>query len=290
MTLAQQQSGLFTWRQARGCGYSRWQIQSRLKDRRWHRVLGTVLSTVESLPPSVRDRAALLAGGPGAVLSGPSAARLHGMSVTGNGTCVTIPAQRHLSVPGVRFLRESVGERDTILLDDLLVTSRARTVFDCLRVLPPSNAAALLDRALQRKWISLDNLASRVAARRGYPGSAQLQRFLDDVTPGMRSVAERLAVDVLSGAGLTGWHTNYAVVLAGETIAIVDLALPRLKLALEIDGRAWHSAAGQFQHDRTRQNQLVNAGWTVLRFTWDDLTKRPDEVVAAVRTAFARLR
>ena len=43
----------------------------------------------------------------------------------------------------------------------------------------------------------------------------------------------------------------------------------------EIDGRAFHSDADRFQRDRTRQNRLVGAGWTVLRFTWNDLRDRP---------------
>ena len=31
-----------------------------------------------------------------------------------------------------------------------------------------------------------------------------------------------------------------------------------------------------------RKNRLVAAGWTVLRFTWWDLTQRPDYVVASI--------
>jgi len=34
-----------------------------------------------------------------------------------------------------------------------------------------------------------------------------------------------------------------------------------------------------------KQNALVNQGWRVLRFTWLDLTERPDRVVAQVRRA-----
>jgi len=33
---------------------------------------------------------------------------------------------------------------------------------------------------------------------------------------------------------------------------------------------------------RRRQNELVLAGWTILRFTWDDLTHRPTTVLAAL--------
>jgi very-short-patch-repair endonuclease len=54
---------------------------------------------------------------------------------------------------------------------------------------------------------------------------------------------------------------------------------------IEIDGWAFHSDQERFQRDRSRQNRLVAAGWTVLRFTWSDLKDRPEAFVAAIRTA-----
>ena len=55
--------------------------------------------------------------------------------------------------------------------------------------------------------------------------------------------------------------------------------------AVEVDGWAWHHQAERFQRHRTRQNALVNDGWLVLRFTWHDLTARPDQVLADIRRA-----
>jgi hypothetical protein len=167
IALAGTQAGLFTVRQARACGYSSFQIRARLDDGRWRRVLGPVLGGPGAeLAPAVRDRAALLAAGAKAVLSGPSAARLHGMEVTADFACVTVPAERHLALPGVRLLREAAGPPDCTTIDDLPATTRPRTVFDRLRVLPRRDAATLLDRALQQQWITKDDLIERVAARR----------------------------------------------------------------------------------------------------------------------------
>jgi len=52
-----------------------------------------------------------------------------------------------------------------------------------------------------------------------------------------------------------------------------------------VDGWAWHSTADRFRADRRRQNALILAGWTVLRFTWDDLVHRPDAVLAQICAA-----
>jgi very-short-patch-repair endonuclease len=38
-------------------------------------------------------------------------------------------------------------------------------------------------------------------------------------------------------------------------------------LVIEVDGWAYHRTPDRFQRDRERQNRLVAAGWTVLRFT-----------------------
>jgi very-short-patch-repair endonuclease len=58
-------------------------------------------------------------------------------------------------------------------------------------------------------------------------------------------------------------------------------------IAIEVDGWAFHHSPERFQRDRTRQNDLVALGWTVLRFTWGDLVERPGYVVAAIRRQLA---
>ena len=60
-------------------------------------------------------------------------------------------------------------------------------------------------------------------------------------------------------------------------------------MAIEVDGYEHHSSPEAFQRDRTRQNRLVALGWTVLRFTWDDVVKRPAMVAQTIRDAVNRL-
>lgn len=57
---------------------------------------------------------------------------------------------------------------------------------------------------------------------------------------------------------------------------------PRQKVAVEVDGWAWHVDAERFRNDRRKQNALVRSGWDPLRFTWHDLDGRPDEVAAEI--------
>jgi very-short-patch-repair endonuclease len=66
---------------------------------------------------------------------------------------------------------------------------------------------------------------------------------------------------------------------------VLDLASPAARVAVEVDGWAYHRDAERFRQDRRRQNDLVLAGWTILRLTWDDLTHRPAAVLAQIRAA-----
>jgi very-short-patch-repair endonuclease len=68
---------------------------------------------------------------------------------------------------------------------------------------------------------------------------------------------------------------------------LIDFAFPGAKVAVEIDGWAWHVDHDRFANDRRKGNALVHAGWVVLRFTWHDLTTAPHSVVAQIVAALA---
>lgn len=95
-------------------------------------------------------------------------------------------------------------------------------------------------------------------------------------------------VRLLRRAGIHRWRANVEIHDDRGLIGVGDLVFDRQRLVVEIDGRAHHSDPASFERDRERQNRLVAAGWTVLRFTWRDLTSRPAHVVATVRRQLAR--
>jgi very-short-patch-repair endonuclease len=284
--LAACQDGVFTRSQAYAAGYSPTRVRRLLKAGRWVIVLGNVL-VVRGTPLTADShaRAAVLAAGRGAVLGGPSAAHLHGMLPAPAQACVIVPRERHLMLEGMRLVRTTVCDEDLCLVDGLLVTRPARTVVDCLLLMEQAEGDTLLDRALQQRWITFDELVWRVQQLAGHHGVPKLRRHVRTASIGAHSEAERELCRRLRAIGIRGWVTNFPVPGAG----VVDVAFPALKLAIEVDGREWHSAGNRFQADRTKQNRLVAAGWTVLRFTWEDLVQRPGEVVATIQAAIIRL-
>lgn len=88
---------------------------------------------------------------------------------------------------------------------------------------------------------------------------------------------------LLREAGITGWVRGHPF---GPFE--IDLAFPATRLAIEVDGWAWHVDVERFGTDRRKGNAITGAGWTLLRFTWHDLTRRPTEVIREIRAALAR--
>lgn len=174
--------------------------------------------------------------------------------------------------------------RDLSLIDiverrGLRVTALPLTVVEA--AIRQRGGVKIMDDALQRD-VQLRELWDSHLRNKGRYGSPAARRRLQAAADGARSVAERLLVKLLREARITGWRTNY--LLAGYK---VDVGFPSQKVAIEVDGLAFHSATEDFHADRVRQNNIVLMGWQVLRFTWLDLTEYPDRVIAIVRNAIS---
>lgn len=289
-SIADTQHGLFTRAQARGCGYSTKQIRHRVASARWQCLFGSVFTLAgATITAQIRDLALQLAV-PGGVLAGASAARWWGIAVPDRSSCLSVGPASHPRLTGARFLRDAMSDEDVVMIEGVLVTSRARTVFDCLRLLAERDAIELLDRALQQRWITVADLSRRVTRFVGRHGAPKLARLVRVAASGTRSHAERVARRLLRRAGIDGWTSNFQVFDDAGLIGTGDLVFRAEKLVIEVDGWAFHTTPDRFQRDRTRQNRLIAAGWTVLRFTWRDLVERPEYVIEVVQATRCRLR
>jgi hypothetical protein len=281
--IARRQGGLFTRAQARACGFSAAQVRRRLGTGAWIAVRGPVLAEA-GLPMTLglADRAAQLAL-PGSVLAAFSAARAWNMPVPDRGPHLIVGRRTEATLAGVRVMRAVLDRYDVGVLNGVPLTMRARTVVDCLRLLDDGAATDLLDRALQRGWIRLDELVERARGLAGRRGAPRLARLVGAVGAGTRSAAERRMVELLVRGGVDGWEANVPIRDQRGLIGVGDVVFRGARVVIEVDGWAFHVTPQAFQRDRERQNRLVAAGWTVLRFTWRDLTERPGHVLGTVR-------
>jgi len=279
--LLEEQGGLVTPTQVRATGLSAYRLRGQRARREWATMYDgrVLLRPGATLTPADRDRAALLALGASAVLAGPSALRRWGHELDFQHPVLRMPASSRREPAGIHVIRASPSADDVRLLGDVLVTGRALSVVDSVLLLPERQADELLDHALQQRWLSFEELVLRTQLMVNRRGVGRLRRLVRVAGHGARSEAERRVIALLRKARVPGWVTQYE--LAG--VGVLDIAFPTLRVAVEVDGRAWHSAADRFQHDRQRQNALVARGWVVLRFTWEDVTRRPQSVLATLR-------
>jgi very-short-patch-repair endonuclease len=279
----EKQAGVVTLAQAVACGVSADFVQDRAATGAWTRLHPAVyLAGGHRLTDEARVWAAWLWAGDDAVVSGRSAAFWHGLLPTpGPRVELTLPHQcKPRPRPGVRIRRRDLPDTDTARARGVRVTGLPLTVLETAVVLP--DGSAFLDRALQRhvRFDEVERAYRRSVGARGWPAAS---RLLSAAAPGAESAAERLLVDLLTRAGVRGWTLGHPF---GPWR--IDLAFPAAGVAVEVDGWAWHQDVERFRADRTKQNALVRAGWLPLRFTWHDLTQRPEAVLAEIRAAVAR--
>ncbi|MGY1744438.1 DUF559 domain-containing protein [Blastococcus sp. SYSU D00695] len=237
-----------------------------------------------------RCAAVLMTAPEGAVVSHLAAAALWGVEVP----LVDRDDRRvHLVVPpGSR----AESRRDRVVHRTLLdatecdtrsglpVTTPARTWRDLAGILPLAALLAVSDQLLAR-WCTPAELAAQVQRRPTGRGVARARAVLPVADPRAESPMESVLRWLLHAAGLPSPDLQHAVrTPEGAFLGRVDLAWPDRRVLVEFDGDV-HRERDAFVADVRRQNALVAAGWTVLRFTSADVLGHPDRVVAAIRAA-----
>ena len=224
-----------------------------------------------------------------AVISGPLAARLNGWSMPGSRVIVVDDEHHRVGLPGVKVLRRPESSH-VPLMNGLRIAPRSDALLDTLIVSTVREAEDLIDLALQHRWLDAPTYARWVEQRSGAgrKGTSRLRHIATRVASGSRSEAEQRMAVLLKRVG-GAWIPNHTVRNEqGRIVAEIDFADSLLKIAIEVDGRAYHSDTRSFERDRERQNMLALRGWLVLRFTWERLINDPDGVsaeVIAARTA-----
>lgn len=273
--------GVITLAQAREVGLSHSAVQRRLRSGHWIRCFrGVYFVDDRPYTDAARIRSAVWSYGPHAMASGLSAAWWHGLRQFAPEIVeVTIPRDSNgRRRPGCRPRRRDIPAADVIHLRGIQVTNLPLTVVEAAARY--RGGAKLLDAALQKKMVELSALWRLHLRHKGRYGSPRARVLLQAADDGARSAAERLLHKLLRDASITGWKANHRV---GSYR--VDVGFPVQKVAIEVDGFAFHSGAEEFQIDRSRQNDIVMMWWQVLRFTWLDLTESPDRVIALIKVA-----
>lgn len=279
------QDGVITAAQARGAGQGAAQVRHSVESGRWLRLeRGLFADTQRERTDRARLFEAALGAGSDSTVHGVAAAWWRGLHEQAPTTVrVTVPRERRSTTRFAVVRRRDLSHTDRVELRGLWVTEVPLTVLEAAVELGPAGAV-LLDRALQRR-VTYSTVRRAHYRNLGRSGSAAAAALLVAASDRAAAQAERIMVGLLRGAGIDGWKLH-----PWSGGYELDFGFAAERVAVEVDGWAWHRTPEQFQHDHDQQNILANHGWTVLRFTWHDLTAKPDAVISTIRAALATRR
>ncbi|WP_425770900.1 hypothetical protein [Micromonospora sp. DT228] len=291
------QDGLITRAQAQKAGFSRHDIDHLVAVGRWWPLARAVYLTRRrsGAPPArrCRIRAALLSLGPHAHAVFGTAAELHGIA--------GLPRRDeiHVGLPG-RVAKLARVSDPAIVLHQLERAPRAVTQVNGVAATEPRltvaeiilrerryAAVSVLDSALNRGLLTTECLATIPALIRGRRGAVAARGYLAEADGRAQSPLEtRSRLRCVDGRVPPDTLQLEVRDDDGYLLGIGDLGWNVPRVIAEADGRDAHGSPEAVFADRRRQNRLVNAGWTILRFTWQD-TLHPDYIPHTVRQAIA---
>ena len=207
------------------------------------------------------------------VLSHATAAAAWDLRPRGSGAIhVTVRRTGRARRAGIRVHRSTIEPHDTTTHRNLPITTPARTIIDLSRTLEGRPLEQALDRAEQLRLLDFAELSTRPIPR-------SLQAVLSLYTAGTptRSELEERFLRLGDDHGITRPSVNTRI--EGHE---VDFAWRHRRLVVEVDGYAYHRSPTAFETDRERDVLLALAGWSVRRFTWTQITRRPAWVARAL--------
>jgi len=285
--LAERQHAVFTREQARALGWSDRRLGG-LVDRGAARRCGPGVFALAGVAPSWPQRlhAAVLAC-PGSQASHRSAARLRSLPGFDQAPLeIVVERGRHRQRAGQGVIVHESKDLRGVDFDEfegIPCTSLVRTLVDLPAVCHEFKAGVALDHALRRDPDLLDRVLERhlEVARRGRTGTVALRALLAERAGGdlVDSGFERRTLRLIAGSTLPRPVTQLHVV-DGDFQCWLDIAWPAHMVAVECDSLAHHQGERAFRWERVRRRRLNGLGWTVLEFTYREVTRQGPMVLA----------
>ena len=268
-------------------GVGRGEIGRWVADRRLERCAPRVWRLVGA-PATWEQRlqAGLLSLGPGAAVSHGAAAALHRLDRWPPGPVefVVPRSARHVALDAVVHSTRSIGRTDTVTVNGLRTTSATRTIIDLAGSgVNGDGLRAAIDSAV-RFELSAPIVITRRLNKLGRSGRRGV-RALDDLLldAGGHTMLEREFLTLVRRARLPRPRTQVIFHDGERTLARVDFLFEAARLVVEVSGRLGHSTPAERARDAQRRNELQDLGLDVYEFTWEQVTRHPDQVIAQLR-------
>jgi hypothetical protein len=214
--------------------------------------------------------AAVLACGPGAVLSHRSAAAHWALLGTDQERIdVTATRGRH-PVPGIRLhTSRFLDAQDTTSHEGIPITTVHRTLLDLAATVRDHQLENALAQAMYLQLYDQRAIDDVIARSNGHRGTSVLREATTQEPQITRSMWEIRMLALVRAADLPEPRCNEALHAPDYGECYPDFYWPAYGLIVETDGWEAHRTLAAFRSDRAKDAALTAAGYEVLRFTWD---------------------
>jgi hypothetical protein len=287
---AGRQHGLITHRQLEQLGVSRRRWGGSEQGRELVRVRPAVYADAVVLAAAdpagraaLRVLAECLHTGRHLVAAGRTSAQVHGLPVLGAPGLVLVERKQDRPHHGTGRL---VLECDVVEVRGAPVLSVPRTVVDVARrdVL----AGVVVADAALRRGVDRELLLEAVDLSRRWPGRLRAEEAVHLADPQAESPLESLGRVQMVREGLPAPASQVWITDADGPFARVDHCWREHRTVAEADGALKYASPADLFAEKRREDRLREAGWEVVRYTWDDALRTPRLLAGRVRAAFAR--
>lgn len=226
----------------------------------------------------------------GGTVSMRSAAQLHGWGQR------LVPARPDVTFPRNRRL-ESAARR--VLVPHWMelapgdvergVTTKRRTLIDCLRNLPLEDSLPIADSALRRRDLTKSELIRLAVGLRGR-GRARAIAVAVMATRAAANAYESTLRAIASTVPGLFVRPQRPLRVARDQELHPDLLDDRLRIVLEAESFEWHGDRHRLSIDCWRYNAFANLGYLVVRFSWEQVIFNAPYVVEVLTRAVKRAR
>ena len=270
------QHGVASVRQLVSTGLTRRQIEHLESRGDLVAVVRGVYGTPSVEPSELGRCAAVCLAHPLVTIAGPTAGRLWGFRRLSTDRRIHVLAPRQWRATAASWCQsyrtDAVHPADRVQrVDGICVTTRQRTAFDLARHLrSDDDLLSVIEQAASDGGLRDGDL--RAVAADWVRGRPFARRFIDQVDRRLEGGAaesepEVVVGDRLARRGVEGLVRQYQVDLPGYGAARFDLAVPRLRIAIEVDVFPTHSEVVGRRRDERRDAAARRIGWTVRRIT-----------------------
>lgn len=174
-------------------------------------------------------------------------------------------------IEGIDCRQALLDEHDVVEVDSLRVTSPIRTTADLLRKQYRPHALAAADAMAGAGAIRAMDVRDYLTGLKGYRGIRQARVLARYIEPRSASPGESWTRLRVIDAGFPVPEAQLEVIDAAGQRRFLDLAYRRRRVAVEFDGRQFHTADDHALHDDHRRTMIQAMGFTIVTARYEDV-------------------